>query len=131
MSVAADSTELFLSVALCGNRMVLWLRRDDNFAKGSFDDNFAKGSFDDVHNEGKSRLFYDHTRLVPHCLSSAKEGTVVDIVVDNAKLLTDLMLAEHLTTSKGCKIRSRIIHHPTFISDVTESDLKSHLIVDN
>lgn len=118
-----DATELFVSIALWGNRMDLSLwPGGENVAS-------QQGAFQTVLDQGKSMLLADDSAQLLGYVSSLSLG-IVDIVVDNAgfELLTDLLLADHLCRiGKAKEIRLRVKHHPTFVSDVIVDDVQSHI----
>lgn len=118
-----DATELFVSIALWGNRMDLSLwPAGENVAS-------QQGVFQSVLDQGKSRLLADDSAQLLRYVSSLSAG-IVDIVVDNAgfELLTDLLLADHLCRiGRAKEIRLRVKHHPTFVSDVITDDVQSHV----
>ena len=112
----------FLFISLWGNRMDLSLWPDDNVAS-------SKNQFDAVLQNGQNQLLADDTENVLEYVDSFKDA-VVDIVVDNAgfELCSDLFLADKLLSRGGVTtVRLRTKHHPTFVSDVLQSDVQDHI----
>ncbi|KAJ8605800.1 hypothetical protein CTAYLR_000534 [Chrysophaeum taylorii] len=112
-------TELFVAVSLWGNRMDLSLWPEGGEAQREFDEVLARG---------KAQLLADDSEeLLAHL---RKGGEVADLIVDNAgfEVLTDLLLADHLVSSGAVqRVRFRVKHHPTFVSDVMAKDLDTHV----
>lgn len=121
-----EASALFLSLALWGNRMDLSLWPADAGVASSSE------AFDLVLASSAEQLLADDTSEVTALLQTlrAKGGGTIDLVVDNAgfELCTDLLLADHLVASGAAKrIRFRVKHHPTFVSDALERDVDAHI----
>ncbi|KAJ1463120.1 hypothetical protein M885DRAFT_430602 [Pelagophyceae sp. CCMP2097] len=118
-----NASELFVSVALWGNRMDLSL-----WPAGAN----VVDSFSEVLDAAQAQLLADDTPQALQLLDAlrAQGGGVVDLVVDNAgfELCTDLLLAAHLLESGAAsQVRLRVKHHPTFVSDALEQDVDGHI----
>lgn len=121
-----EASAFFLSLALWGNRMDLSLWPADAGVASSSE------AFDLVLASSAEQLLADDTLQVTALLQTlrAKGGGTIDLVVDNAgfELCTDLLLADHLVASGAAKrIRFRVKHHPTFVSDALERDVDAHI----
>mmetsp|Transcript_45016 Transcript_45016/g.144240 ORF Transcript_45016/g.144240 Transcript_45016/m.144240 type:complete len:458 (+) Transcript_45016:75-1448(+) len=123
---SGDASGLFLSIALWGNRMDLSLwPAGANVAS-------VAGAFQAVLDAAQEQLLADDTAAVEARLQAlrARGGGIVDLIVDNAgfELCTDMLLADHLVASGAAKqVRFRVKHHPTFVSDALEVDVRSHI----
>ena len=120
-----DTSALFLSIALWGNRMDLSLWPADAGVASSAD------AFNQVLADSNAQLLADDTPAVVALLDELRSGggATIDLVVDNAgfELCTDLLLADHLLSSRAATcVRLRVKHHPTFVSDALAKDVAAH-----
>ena len=120
-----DTSALFLSIALWGNRMDLSLWPADAGVASSAD------AFNQVLADSNAQLLADDTPAVVALLDELRSGggATIDLVVDNAgfELCTDLLLADHLLSSRAATcVRLRVKHHPTFVSDALATDVAAH-----
>ena len=94
-----DASALFLSIALCGNRMDLSLWPADAGVASSAD------AFNQALADSNAQLLADDTPAVVALLDELRSGggATIDLVVDNAgfELCTDLLLADHLLSSRA------------------------------
>jgi len=116
-----DNLAVLTSISLWGNRMDLSI-----WPTGS-EGNDKHNTLLHVIESSHENLLWDDTEAICEYASKNLNAVNIDIIVDNAglELVTDLMLAEYIITSKMAKyVTFRLKSFPTFVSDAMEKDLR-------
>jgi len=107
-------------------KISLWGNKCDLSISAGTSQSFHHNPMEQV-NALESHLLVDHSEKVTEFLLDMKEGSIVDIVMDNAgfELVSDLCLADYLvSTGLVKKVRLRVKNQPWFVSDTMPHDIE-------